>query len=138
MKKISIQLKRLGKKKVKIIDYVLEVAPRTLQQLIESCVANEVRRYNEKREEVQLASFLTPKNIQEQLETGKVGFGEIENKMLAIEEKAIENALLAFQDGLYVVFINEEPIEDLLDTISIQENSSIAFIRMTFLTGTYW
>ena len=137
-KNISIQLKRLGKKKVKKIDYEIDTKPETLKELITQCVLSEVKRYNQKRENLQLMAFLTPKTIQEQSQTGKIGLGDIENRTLASTEEALANAYESFKDGLFVVFINEEEITDLEQPIHIQENSEISFIRMTFLTGTYW
>jgi len=138
MKTITIQLKRLGKKKVKTLPFTITTDPKTLQEFIEACVQSEVTRFNEKRENVQLISFLTPKDIQEQSEKGKISFGDLANTQLAIEQEAVDNALLAFKDGLYVVFINDEPIEELSSPITLDKKSSITFIRMTFLSGTYW
>lgn len=135
---LNIQLKRLGKKKVKHLEYPIKKLPKTLHELIEACVKSEVKRYNEKRENVSLLSFLTPQNLQEQSEKGKITFGDIENKTLAVEENAIANALQGFQDGLFVVFIEEEEIKNIDQQLRLSSNSVIVFIRMTFLSGTYW
>ncbi len=135
---LRIQLKRLGKKKVKHLDYTVEKTPKTLRELIEFCVQSEVKRYNEKRENVDLLSFLTPKDIQEQGEKGKISIGDIENKTLAIASEAITNAVQGFQDGLFVVFIDDDEIKEIDEPLSITPNSTIAFIRLTFLSGTYW
>ena len=39
-----IQLKKLGKKKIKTIEVVLEKQPETLRELISECVKSEVKR----------------------------------------------------------------------------------------------
>jgi hypothetical protein len=135
---MKIQLKRLGKKKVKTLDYQIDTIPKTLKELIESCVKAEVKIYNEKRENTQLISFLSPKDIQEQSEKGKIGFGDIANTTLAIEQEAIENALLGFKDGLFVVFVDDEEIKKLDLKLTLTEKATITFLRLTFLTGTYW
>ena len=108
---LTLQLKRLGKKKIHLLEFEIEKQPQTLKELIEECVKSEVKRYNEKREEIKLMSFLSPKDIQEQSETGKIGFGDLENRELAQVDEAIANALLAFEDGLYVVFVDDEEIK---------------------------
>ncbi len=144
---LTLQLKRLGKKKIHLLEFEIEKQPQTLKELIEECVKSEVKRYNEKsevkrynekREEIKLMSFLSPKDIQEQSETGKIGFGDLENRELAQVDEAIANALLAFEDGLYVVFVDDEEIKSFEQSIALKPDSVIAFIRLTFLTGTYW
>jgi hypothetical protein len=135
---ITLQLKRLGKKKVKSLTYSLEKVPKTLKELIEVCVQKEVQCYNDKREEVQLMSFLTPADIEQQAADGKIGIGDIENTTKAEVNQAVENALLAHKDGLFLVFINDEEIENLEAKIDLNNQTTLTFLRMTFLTGTYW
>lgn len=135
---LTIQLKRLGKKKIKTLNFDIKKTPETLEELIEQCVISEIKKFNNKRENLQLQAFLTPQNIQEQSEKGKIGFGAIENKTLAIEADAISNAKQGFLDGLFLVFINDNEIKALNETIIINKESTIAFMRMTFLSGTYW
>ena len=135
---LTLQLKRLWKKKIHLLEFEIEKQPQTLKELIEECVKSEVKHYNEKREEIKLMSFLSPKDIQEQSETGKIGFGDLENRELAQVDEAIANALLAFEDGLYVVFVDDEEIKSFEQSIDLKPDSVIAFIRLTFLTGTYW
>ena len=135
---LTLQLKRLGKKKIHLLEFEIEKQPQTLKELIEQCVKSEVKRYNEKREEIKLMSFLSPKDIQEQSETGKIGFGDLENRELAQVDEAIANALLAFEDGLFVLFVDDEEIKSFEQSIALKPDSVIAFIRLTFLTGTYW
>ena len=46
---MQIQLKKLGKKKIKIIEVTLEKQPETLRELISECVKSEVKRFNDSR-----------------------------------------------------------------------------------------
>ncbi|NJC27512.1 hypothetical protein [Neolewinella antarctica] len=134
---ISIQLKHLGKKKVRTVDYALPPV-RNLDELLTAVVHQEVARFNLKREEVLLMPFLTPGDIQEQSQAGKVGLGDIANRKLATVEDSIEVARQAFKDGLFIVFHNDEELRDLAAPITLTETSVLAFLRMMFLTGTYW
>ncbi len=135
---LTLQLKRIGKKKEKLVPFTLDKTPKTLEQLLIACVTNQVEAFNNKRLEINVVGFLSPSEIQHQATTGKVDFGEITNKTLANLQQSIDNVLLAFQDGLFVVFIDDSPITDLKTAITITSDSQIAFIRMTFLVGTYW
>ena len=73
MEALTIQLKRLGKKKVKQFPLTFESTPKTLKELLEACVKNQVEAFNKKRLEVNVVGFLSPTEIQEQAESGKVG-----------------------------------------------------------------
>ncbi|MBF8150005.1 hypothetical protein ITJ86_08870 [Winogradskyella sp. F6397] len=135
---LTLQLKRLGKKKVKEVPFTLESHPKNLEELLIGCVNHQVEAYNKKRTEVNVIGFLSPAEIQEQAQRGKVDFGEISNTTLANYQEAIDNVLLAFKDGLFVVFVNDDEITDLKAPLQLTSNSVVAFIRLTFLVGTYW
>ena len=106
--------------------------------MLVACVKDQVEAFNKKRLEVNVIGFLSPSEIQDQAESGKIGFGEINNKNLAQEQEAIDNVLLGFKDGLFVVFIDDEEITNLQTPLQLTSESVIAFIRMTFLVGAYW
>ncbi|MCF6349667.1 MAG: hypothetical protein L3J23_01380 [Flavobacteriaceae bacterium] len=134
----EIKLKKLGKKKIKTIYFNVRNKVDTLSELLTECVRSEVERFNSEKETPTLLPFLSPKEIQQQSETGKISFGDNFNATKVAVEKAIENILLAFKDGLFVVFIDDNEIKSLKQQTDISTESSITFIRLTFLTGTYW
>ncbi|WP_282133247.1 hypothetical protein [Cellulophaga baltica] len=138
MEALTIQLKRLGKKKVKQFPLTFESTPKTLKELLEACVKNQVEAFNKKRLEVNVVGFLSPTDIQEQAENGKVDFGELTNKDLAVVQEAIDNVMVAFKDGLFVVFVDGDEITTIEAPLTLTDESVIAFIRMTFLVGSYW
>ena len=138
MPQLTLQLKRLGKKKVKQIPLTLDATPNNLQQLLVGCVKNQVEAFNKKRLEVNVVGFLSPAEIQDQAQSGKVDFGDLANKDLAVEQEAIDNVLLAFKDGLFVVFVDGDEVTSLDTPLQLTKDSVVAFIRMTFLVGTYW
>ena len=120
----TLQLKRLGKKKVKEVPFTLNQTPKNLEALLIACVKNQVDAFNTKRTAVNVIGFLTPAQIEEQAHSGKIDFGD--------------NVLLAFKDGLFVVFVDDIEITDLQTPLQLSSDSVIAFIRLTFLVGTYW
>ena len=135
---LTLQLKKLGKKKVKEVPFTLEESPKNLEALLVGCVKHQVEAFNAKLQEVNVIGFLSPAEIQEQAQKGKVDFGEITNTDLANLQKAIDNVLLAFKDGLFVVIIDNKEITDLKTPLKLTSKSIVTFIRMTFLVGTYW
>jgi len=138
MQKINIKLKRLGKRKINKIDFEIEKSINNLEDLIREIVKSEVLKFNNKLDNPLLVSFLTTKEIEDKSKEGKVSFGENYNQDKAIESEAIENALLSFLDGVFVVFIDDEEIKNLKQNITITEQSEVVFLRLTFLTGRYW
>lgn len=135
---VQIKLKKLGKKKIKQFEVELQSSVENLEDLIVEIVKSEVKRFNDKQENPSIVSFLSNQAINEQSESGKVSFGDMYNQDKAIEHEAIENALLAHTDGMFVVFVDDEEIKDLKENITITEHSEVVFLRLTFLTGTYW
>ncbi|GIQ57252.1 hypothetical protein ACHRVW_19870 [Flavobacterium collinsii] len=71
-------------------------------------------------------------------DTGKVGFGALYNHNKVDLVKAQENAIVAFEDGLYAIFYGDDQLETLTEEIDLSKNKSVTFIRLTFLAGSYW
>ena len=135
---LTLQLKRLGKKRVKNVPFTLTETPKTLEDLLIACVKNQVTAFNNKRLAVNVIGFLSPSEIQDQAASGKVDFGELANKNLADQQEAIDNVRIAFKDGLFLVFIDDEEVTQLQAPLQLTSQSVVTFIRMTFLVGTYW
>ena len=53
-------------------------------------------------------------------------------------EKALDTAYLAFEDGLYCIFINDEQTEKLDDSLNLKDGDILTFIRLTMLAGRMW
>lgn len=138
MTEISLRLKRLGKKRIHTVPYRISSEVKTLADLIRATVTNEVERFNASRAEPKLFAFLTPADIQAQSQDGKVGFGDLANTDEADLEKALEVALQAHADGIFLVFIDDDEIRSLDDTITLNAGSEVTFLRLTFLTGLLW
>lgn len=137
---IQFSVKQLGKKRPFIDATSIEVVgkhgePCLLKDLLERIVVQQVTTFNEKTNEKTLFTFFQEHEIATEAETGKVRFGAIYNDNQANMEKAIETVLLAFQDGLIAVFVDDEQLEALACPIILQETSLVTFVRLTFLVG---
>lgn len=138
--RIYAMVKQLGRKNKALekIPYEIKADTHSLRALLEQITAEEVRRYNEKGEDVQLIPFLTAEEIENQSDTGKVGFGRLYSGKKADEARAVKNALQCFSDGLVRVFQNDTELETLDDPVCIAEGDCFTFIRLTFLAGRMW
>jgi hypothetical protein len=145
MMNISISVKQLGKKhpllQEKNIALALENPIVTTQQLIESIVDHQVQLFRSASFEFEDEDkiHLPKENYLPILtDTGKVGFGALYNHNQVDLAKAQENAIQAFEDGLYAVFYGDDQLETLTETIDLSQNKNLTFIRLTFLAGSYW
>lgn len=138
--KLYITVKSLGKRKNVLtrLGIELPVIPSTLRELITEVVIMNVQKLTEKQQSTELTQFLTRTEIEERKESGKVGFGSVYNEQSPDVARAIENALLAFEDGLYKVFIREEENSHLESPLNLTEEDEIVFIRFTMLAGSLW
>ncbi len=138
--KLYVTVKSLGKRKNVLtkIGIELPVVPTTLRELITEVVNVNVQELKDKQQSTALVPFLTGAEIEARRESGKVGFGSVYNEQSPDVTKAVETALLAFEDGLYKVFIREEENSHLESTLKLMEEDEIVFIRFTMLAGSLW
>ncbi|MDQ8012112.1 MAG: hypothetical protein REI96_06675 [Flavobacterium nitrogenifigens] len=142
---ISISVKQLGKKhpllQEKSIALDIENPVITTQKLIESIVDHQVQLFRSSSFEFEDEDkiHLPKENYLPILtDTGKVGFGALYNHNQVDLAKAQENAIVAFEDGMYAVFYGDDQLETLTEQVDLSQNKNLTFIRLTFLAGSYW
>ena len=152
-------MKQIGKKRRNVTTVPLEYKDdiTTIGELITETVRIMVRQYiaklesSKNAEPAQQAATYSPEQLETLSEIGKISFGMLYNDNVPDEQKSIETALLAFEDGLVRIFLNDEEIgADNTDIrninihqpklrqtehISLKEGDTVTFIRMTFLAG---
>ncbi|QUI25331.1 hypothetical protein HZI73_24855 [Vallitalea pronyensis] len=133
--KVNIMLKSSNKTRgIQPVPYTINNKINILQDLIHNLVDIEIDKYEHKELQV-----LSQEDIDRMLINGKVSFGFQYRANNKIDRKhAKKVASLAFQDGLYAVFIGNQEIVDLSSAIHLKENDSITFIRFTMLAGRYF
>lgn len=114
----------------------------SLAALIEHVVRAEVRAFNERKDEQRLVRFLTESEIAAAVEMGKVssgGFIDDDHQASAAtavnEQQAVDTALLAHTDGLFQVIVDGSPVDDQQQTLTINEGSTLMFLRLVALAG---
>ncbi len=134
--KALVTIKAAGQKKhLASIPLDVPESPLTLKQFVEQIVTDNVRAFNAKKVDSDLVRYLTQDAIDEQVLTGKMGFGRRLGSKDADAQESVEAALLAYADGLYRVFVDDREITGLDETIQFHEASTVTFIRLTMLSG---
>jgi hypothetical protein len=138
--KLWITVKSLGKRKPALAKQAVELpeTTRTLRLLIENMVEQQVQSFRERKDAAAMLVYLMPEEIDAQGAKGKVGFGTVHGEGIPNLGEAKEAAILAYEDGLYKVFLNDEELAELDEEISIKDGAYVTFIRFTMLAGRLW
>ena len=106
-----------------------------LSDLIAAVVRCEVAGFSRRQEENSFLRVLTDRTLVAGVEAGAVRSGEIEASPAVDIDAAIAAALLAFEDGLFEVYIDSEPIDHLDQPVVVHEGSQLMFLRLVALAG---
>ena len=136
--KIIINVKGLSRKKVihqEEVELMNKVS--TTKDLITELVKINVEKFNKKIDDKDILSIMTNEYIAEAARSGKIG-DEVHGDKKANLEKALDTAYLAFEDGLYCIFVNDEQTEKLEDNLALKDGDVLTFIKLTMLAGRMW
>lgn len=138
---IKVNIKQIGERRQRIAPVVFryERVPRTLRELITQTVDICVAAYNERvRAGESSPEPLSADDVSDMAAVGKIAFGINYGGKEQDARIAAENALQAFEDGLYRVFLDDTELERLDEEPALSEDSSLTFIRLTMLAGRMW
>ena len=136
--KIIINVKGLSRKKIihqEEVELINKVS--TTKDLITELVKINVEKFNKKIDDKDILSIMTNEYIAEAARSGKIG-DEVHGDKKANLEKALDTAYLAFEDGLYCIFVNDEQTEKLEDNLALKDGDVLTFIKLTMLAGRMW
>ena len=138
--KIYVNIKQIGKRKNRIDkkEYEIKGKIETVKDLLIEFVTINVKEFNEGLTENDVVPYLTDEKINDLSDAGKISFGVDYNGKEQDLEKAVENALQSYEDGIYRVFVNNEEIGKINDKMDLQENDELTFVRLTMLAGRMW
>jgi hypothetical protein len=132
---IKIALKSVSTTRgIKYVDYIVKNDIKNLNDLIVNLVNIEIDKYEVEKE----IEVLSQNDIDNMVISGKISFGFKYREVEIDRENAQDVALLAFKDGLFAVFINNDEIKALDENLSLKNNDIVTFIRFTMLTGRYY
>lgn len=99
----------------------------------------EVQTFQLRQEERRLLHVLEPHQISSAASQGKIIMGGVEPSGFIQQQpdadEAVQTALQAFTDGLYLVFLDGQQLRDLTVHINPQPGSTLLFIRLVALAG---
>ena len=107
----------------------------TLREMVTRIVREEVAAFQERRSERRFLHALTAAQIAEGAVQGKIDMGGREEEPDADADQAVATALLAFEDGLYYVFVDDEHRQTLDEVGSLRTDSRVTFLRLVALAG---
>jgi hypothetical protein len=139
---ITVTGKALGRRKPLFADWSIPLPPdlhgegTTLRDLITRLVRTEVCAFRERQEDRAVFRALTASEIESGATRGKVEMGGSDVPIQAVDlEAAVATALQAFEDGLFLVVIDEQQYRTLDSQVFLQPDSRIALVRLTLLAG---
>ncbi len=137
---VTVQAKILGQRHA-LPDWVVPLSPpRTgqpmrLRDLITHIVRTEVAQFKARQAERQLVRWLTASEIEVAATQGKVDLRGRDDVQAIAPDEAVSAALLAFEDGLYLVFVDGSQQHDLDAEVYVRPDSRLTFVRLTLLAG---
>ena len=138
--KIFVNVKQIGKRKNKIDKKKYEISEKitTVKELLTEFVTINVNEFNNGFTENDIVPYLTDEKINDLSDAGKISFGVDYNGQKQDLEKAIENALQSYEDGIYRIFVNDNEVGEIDCEINLKENDELTFVRLTMLAGRMW
>jgi hypothetical protein len=106
-----------------------------LRDLIARVVHEEVAAFQGRQEAARLSHALSAQDIARSLMKGKIDMGGRDAVQEVNVEEAIGTALLAFEDGLYYVFVDDKQQTDLEQEVFLRPESRVTFMRLVALAG---
>ena len=106
-----------------------------LRELIARIVREQVAAFQQRQEARRFIRVLTAAEIQQGVAQGKVDMGGHDLQQQVEPESAVATAWQAFEDGLYLVFVDNEQLHSLDSELHLQPDSHLTFVRLTPLVG---
>jgi hypothetical protein len=140
---LTISGKSIGRRKPLFADFSVpppllshEGDAITLRDVIEHVVREEVSAFKKRQQDRVVFRALTARQIEEAADGGKIASGGSEVPPQEVDpDAAVGTAIVAFEDGLYFVVIDDEQVKELDQQVFLRPDSRITFIRLTLLAG---
>ena len=139
--RLKVEVKQLGARGKKVVPVPFEIdgIPATVGELIAATARKCAEEYNERvRRGETVQAPLSERQISDMAGVGRITFGICNGDKEQDIGKAVDNALLAFRDGLFCLFINGKQETSADRAIVLAEDDVLTFIRLTMLSGRMW
>jgi hypothetical protein len=106
-----------------------------LRVVVEAVVRAEVAAFAERARMRSVMNVLTERSLAEGVAAGVVRHGESEAPTDVDPDQAVEAALGGHADGIFKVLVDDEPIDDLDQLVTLRSDSRLLFLRLVALAG---
>lgn len=129
-----------GRKRASTAEHPLDLdlpvdRPVPLRAVVEAVVRAEVDAFRRRSEEQRFVRVLTDRALADGLAAGAVRSGGSERATDVDADEAVATALLAYEDGLYKVIVDDEPVDSLDTPVHLHAGSRLLFLRLVALAG---
>jgi len=136
---LTIEAKAIGQRKPLLSDWSVP-APEgatTLRQLLDRIVRAEVDAFHNRQDDRRLFRVLTAKQVADGAAKGKIvtGLHEEATPTQVNPDEAVVIAVQAFEDGMFLVVIDEVEQKELDRELLLKPDSRVTFIRLSMLAG---
>lgn len=134
----TLEARQIGRRAALVPSWALQIEYTdqiTLRDLITRVVIEEVQAFLSRQRDARLVRVLTETQIKEGHEAGKIDPLGREHQHNVDPAEGVRTALLGFEDGLYYVFIGNEQITSLDQTIAFRPQLDVLFLRLVALAG---
>jgi hypothetical protein len=141
---VVVSARSLGKREPLFEDFTVALPPEvergasgiTLRALIGRVVRREVDAFHARQSQRAVLRVLTEREVAEAARRGKVAVGESAVPQVAVDpEVAAATACQAFEDGLYLAFLDGVEQKDLDREVWPKPDSQLLFVRLALLAG---
>jgi hypothetical protein len=135
---VKVQAKVTGHRRRSGADHELALplapGPVSARQLIAAAVTAEVAAYEQRADEATLVRLLTERDLAEDLARGAVRMGDTERPLKVNVADAVATALLAFDDGIFKIFVGEHELDG-FTVVDVSDGADLLFLRLVPLAG---
>ena len=138
--RLFVNVKALGKLRASVeqVPFDIDGRPEDVRGLIIEVVAACVAQFEKRAVQGEVLAAMTADEIADRAMSGKIAFGELTGESNVQLQQAQQNALQCFEDGIYRIFLDGQPLEELDQKIELNEQSQLTFVRLTMLAGRLW
>ena len=143
MSSVTVQAKALGRKKPLLPDWTLSTPPEwddvetavLLRDLVTRIVRQEVSAFRQRQAERRFIQVLTQQEVARGAQEGKVSMGGTDLDQHVDTNAAVATALQAFEDGVYLVFVDGQQVSSVDEQVHLKPDSQVTFVRLVALAG---
>lgn len=139
---LTVEAKVLGQRRPHPAPWPMTLSPHPhvdhrvpLKDLLAAIVTHEVDAFHERQEQHRLTHVLLPEDVERGAARGKIDLGGHEEQQRTDPVSAVEAVLQAFNDHLYLVFVDGTQVLTLDQVVPIHDGSHLQFVRLVALVG---